>query len=378
MARAVSAHVITACPESLASKMTEAAKTRIPTTTHARILDPRPLLKCGLLGKEKGGRLTKRYVNEVAFVKLTGFIDSLTCAPYLIGNVPKMGDIASWGGTSGALIANSWFGVRVNRDGVTANLACAITGRIPYMGLLRPENRRGRILANLDGLDLSNFTGAHYGGLGYYLGEVAGEKSLAINGLPSHISLEKCKYFLSPLSVSGAVGLCLMVGVSPEAPTLEAALKKRKPEETLVVEEKEVKKTWEKLNTATGRNVDLVTLGCPHLTIFEIGELAALLEGKKVHKDVRLIVGASKSVYVLAKEMEYADVIEKAGGIIDDSCIGAVNPFIIFDKGVRTLATNSARAAHYAVRMTKAKAYYGSTESCIDSAVTGKWRGRWK
>lgn len=379
MTRAVSAHVITgACPESLGIKMTNGARASIPTTTHARILDPRPFMKYGLMSKERGERLTERYINLVAFGKHAGFIDSITCAPYLIGNIPKMGSIASWAGTSGALIANSWFGVRLNRDGVSANLACAITGRIPYMGLLLPENRNGRILADLNDLDLASFSVAHYGALGYYLGEVAGERNLAINGLPSNIPLEQCKYLLSPLSVSGAVGLCLMVGVSPEAPTLEAALQNRKPEERLVVEEKELKDMWEQLNSASSGNVDVVMLGCPHLTILEFREFAALLEGKKVHQDVKLIVGASKAIYILAKEMGYADVIENAGGIIDDSCIGSVNPLIVFDKGVRTFATNSARAAHYAVRMSNAKAFYGSTESCIDAAVTGKWRGRWR
>lgn len=377
MVRAVSAHIIQSCPEPLAAKLTEGAKTRIPCTTHARTRDPRPFIKYGTLSKEKAEKLTGAFLSLVSYVKPTGFIDSYTCAPYIIGNLPKLGGIASWGGTSGAVIANSWFGVRLNRDGVTANLACAITGGIPYMGLLLPENRYGQVLAELGNLDLSTFTDAHYGALGYYLGALAEERNVAIKGLPPTIPLEQCKYLLSPLSVSGAVGLCLMVGISPEAPTLEAALGNGKPEETVVVGQKELKETWEQLNTATSDDVDIVNFGCPHLTIMEIKEIASLLERKKVHKNVQLILGASKAITALAREAGYASVIEEAGGIFDDSCMGAMQPLVYFGTGTKTVATNSARAAHYAIRMLGSKSLYGSTQNCIDAAITGKWRGQW-
>lgn len=86
---------------------------------------------------------------------------------------------------------------------------------------------------------------------------------------------------LSPLSVSGAVGLSHIVEVTPEAPTLEAALGNRKPEERIVAGERELKRVWEEFNTATGDDIDIVALGYPHLTITEIKGIAALLEDKR-------------------------------------------------------------------------------------------------
>jgi predicted aconitase len=374
MAIATSAHIAPDCPEPLASELTEGADVGIMATTHARMRDPRAAIKLGVLKKEEGERLVKDYDESMSYVGRAGFIDASTCTPYLVGNLPKVGSIASWGGSSGAVILNSWFGVKLNRDGTTANIACAVTGRIPYIGLLLPENRYGKVFVELDNLDLDSFTEAHYGALGYYVGGVAQNRTVAINGLSPTIPLDMMKYFLSPLPVSGSVGLCFMVGISPEAPTVEAALGNKKPEERVVVGKKELEKIWERLNTATGEDVDLVAIGCPHFTIMEYKKLASLLEGKKVHKDVKFVIGSSQAMYTVAKGAGYVEVIEKAGGIFDYSCISLGNAFLHFSKGVRTMATDSSRAAHYAMRVHGAKVFYGTRQSCIDAAITGRWR----
>jgi cis-L-3-hydroxyproline dehydratase len=377
MVKAVSAHVPSESFELLFTEMTEGATAPIIVTTHARGGDPRLAMKYSLIEKEKGQQILEQHLNSTSFIRRRGFIPSYTCAPYLIGNVLKFGDVASWCGTGGAVISNSWFGARLNRDGVTLSLACAVTGRLPYVGRLLTENRRGQLLVELDNLDLLRFTEAEYGAMGYYIGGIANERNVAINGLPSHITLNMAKYLLSPLPVSGAVCLCHIVGVTPEAPTVEAALGNSKPEEILVVGKRELKEAWDSLNTATGDNVDIVILGCPHLSIMEIKQLAALLEGKKVHKNVKLVIGASRMIYSLAKEAGFINPIEEAGGIFDDSCIGSHNPFLTFDNKSYTGATNSARTAHYTVRIAKTKMFYGTTQSCLDAAITGIWRGQW-
>jgi predicted aconitase len=378
MVRAVSAHAPSGSLEPLLTEMTEGATAPILVTTQARGGDPRPVMKYGLLDKKEGQKLVEQHLNSIAFIERVGFIPSFTCAPYLIGNLPKLGDVASWSGTGGAVIANSWFGARLNRDGVTATLACAVTGRIPYMGQIITENRYGKLLVKLENLDVVSFTKAEYGALGYYIGGVANERNVVISGLPQDITLDTAKYLLSPLPVSGAVSICHIAGVTPEAPTVELALGNRKPEATLVVGKKELREAWDSLNTATGDDVDIVILGCPHLSIMEIKWLASVLGGKKVHRDVRLVIGASRAIYSLAKDAGYARPIEKAGGIFVDSCVGSQNPFLRFDKRAYVGATNAARIAHYTVRIVKTKMFYGTTQNCIDAAITGKWRGQLK
>ena len=379
MVRANSAHVlIDYRPEPLLSELTEGARVNTLTTVHPKFVDPRLATELSIVDKAEVNEIQQAFDHVSDLGKKAGFIQTFTCSQYLIGNLPQIGGFSSWTGTSGQVIGNSWFGVRLNRDGASANLATAITGRIPYMGLLRPENRYGEVLTELNNLDIEDFNEAHYGALGYYLGAIIEGRTMVINGIPLNIPLDQCKYLLSPLPVSGAVALCYIVGVSPEAPTLEAALRNRVPKERVIVEKKDLRKTWEELNTAIDEDVDLVTLGCPHLSITEIKDIASLLEGKKINTNVNLTLGVSKPVYTLAKETGYAGIIEEAGGIFHDSCAGASNPFLRFGKGVKTIATNSARAAHYTVRETKAEVFYGSYESCVSSAITGKWRDEFK
>ena len=379
MVRANSAHVlIDYRPEPLISELTEEARVNTLSTVHPKFVDPRLATELGIVDSAEVEEEQRAFDRVTEIGRKAGFLQTFSCSHYLIGNLPKIGGFASWSGTSGQVIGNSWFGLRLNRDGASANLATAITGRIPYMGLLRPENRYGEVLVEFDNLDLGDFSEAHYGAVGYYLGAIVEDRTMAVNGIPLDIPLEQCKYFFSPLPVSGAVALCYVVGVSPEAPTLEAALGDREPKERVIVGEKELRDTWKLLNTADGDDVDLVNLGCPHLSITEIRVIAILLEAKKVHTNVKLTLGTSKSIYALAKETGYADIIEDAGGIFHDSCAGASNPYLRFGNTVKTVATNSARAAHYTVRETKAEVLYGSCESCISSALTGKWRDELK
>ena len=56
--------------------------------------------------------------------------------------------------------------------------------------------------------------------------------------------------------------------------------------------------------------------GCPHLNIAEISRIAQLLETKKIADGVRLFITTSEQVYILADNMGYVDIIERAGGVV--------------------------------------------------------------
>jgi cis-L-3-hydroxyproline dehydratase len=305
-----------------------------------------------------------------------GFFLTFTCAAYLIGFIPRPGQILAPVGTSGQILLNSLFGARLNPDGQSSALASAITGRTPYMGLLLPENRLAKILVQIDNLDLENLTDADYAALGYYIGGVAGSNNVVINGL-SNLSLEQTRSLLSPMPVSGALALCHIVGQTYEAPTLDHALGKRKPEEIIVVGKKEIRESFEKLHTADSNNVEVVSIGCPHCTFNELGEIASILEGKKLSKNVIMIIGVSMPILTLARQMGYADIIEKAGGTFMDCCVGGSSPHISLGDIPSIAATNSPKAAHNQFRRWggKTKILFGSAKTCIESAITGKWRG---
>jgi hypothetical protein len=297
----------------------------------------------------------------------------------LVGNIIRNDSIFSWPGTAGIIIGNSLFGGRGNRDASPAALCSAITGLTPEMLLHKPENRRAEMLVQLEGLDLDNFTEADFGSLGYYIGSVAGTKNIAIEGpFSKGIAFENYKYLLSPMPVSGAVSLCHIIGITPEAPNIEAVIKSGNPIEKVKVGKKEVKEAYEKLYTAETNQVDVVLIGCPHCTISEIKKIVQIIDRKRVKEGVRLWISTCQALYDLAKQMGYVDLIETAGGqMFTDLCIMNI-PFHELSFNVKATATNSARAAHYHARggLSGGKGveiHYGSTEKCVNAAITGKW-----
>ena len=316
-----------------------------------------------------------KFEERMRLLRKLGFLPTFTCSPYTIGVLPRPGNVLCWTGSSGQVISNAFFGARAGRESVSTCFAAAITGKTPLMGHLKKENRYAEVLIRVSkDLDLSGFTEAEYGALGYYIGEAVSSRNAAIEGLPSDLTFEHGRMILSPLPVSGACVMCHIIGVTPEAHTVGEAMGGRKYE-TIVAGKRELAEACDKLNNAESREVDMVVIGCPHLTIKEIGEIASLLEGKRVRENVRLIVGVSRPTFTLAEECGYVDPIEKGGGMLVNNCIGPLNPFMFLKDGARVAATNSARAAHYMQRMSggKTKTLYGDMKRCIEAAIKGRW-----
>jgi predicted aconitase len=340
------------------------------------------------LWQEWGLPLAENWIGEhnrkLKKVKQLGWLRSDTCAAYLIGIIPRKGDVVSMGGTCMQVSNNSLFGARVDRMGMLVSLAAGICGRTPLMGLVMPENRYARYVVELDNLDVTDWTCSHYHCLGYYIADqLPGFKPVAVNGLPPNLSLEFTRSIVISMPTSGAITLAHVVGTTPEAPTLEAALGNKKPEQVISVGRDEMRQTWERLNIWDDNSVEHVVFGCPHATISELGQIAALLEGRAIKAS--MVIGAALPVEALARHQGYAGIIEKAGGHILPLCASVHNPFarpdIAGDKQVKSAATNSARAAHYLAALGGIKVFFGTTEECIDAAISGRWKGempQWK
>jgi len=318
----------------------------------------------------KGGEQLEKQMLDLCVPK--GFIPASTCTPYLVGNLPTAGKIFSWPGSSGIIISNSIFGARGNRDAMPASMVSAITGLTPDMLLLKKEHRYGEVLFKIEDLDMESLNEADYGAIGYYIGGVAETRNVVVEGMPQNISFDKLKSFLTPQPVSGAVAMCHIVGVTPEASTVEEALGHKKPEMTVKIGKKELREGWESLHTADKDEVEVVSFGCPQLGITEIGKVARLLEGKKVAGSVKFVVSTVEQIYILAKRMGFIEMIENAGGIVVNGICVMGFPYGQLEKPATTGATNSAKAASYQAR-SGIKIQYGSFEDCVNASITGKW-----
>jgi hypothetical protein len=119
------------------------------------------------------------------------------------------------------------------------------------------------------------------------------------------------------------------------------------------------------------REVDFVSLGCPHSTLADMERAAALLEGKRVK--ATLWVTTSRQVRRMAEERGWVAKIEAAGGkVLADTCL-VVAP--MEEMGFKSMATNSAKAAFYAPAHSQLPRRFGTTEECIEAAIHGYWRG---
>jgi len=362
----------------LAEMMQDGTKVRTFTGTHSYYFDPQSWKAMGIDDRwAPEEELSLERHNEL--YRTMGIFPLYTCAPYYVGNVPRYGSFFAWGGSAGQVLCNSLLGARGDRVGGPLCLAAAITGRAPYNGVMRPENRYGQFLVEIgDELKVDEFSYAEYGALSYYLGALAGTKNVVFDGIPKTISLEELKYLFSPLPVSGGTVLCHVVGVTPEANTLEEALHRRKPEQKIIAGKKHLREGWEQLHTATGRDVDLVHFGCPHCSIKEIQHIAQWLDGKKVSPNVKLWIGTSSQTRLLAQKAGFAGILERAGAVLTNICIPEASSYLkSWGINVRVLAVDSPRSAHYVYRMSggSISIAYGNREMCLNAAITGKWGG---
>jgi predicted aconitase len=217
---------------------------------------------------------------DAELCKKFGMIAVDTCAPFLVDPMerfPLGTHISSI--ESGAIVYyNTVWGLRTNREGLSAFLS-AITGRYPEFGYHLYENRKGKYLFNVE-VELKD--PLEYSLLGFYIGKIVGDDVPVITGIKNP-GIEDLKAITCSMAVGGSVTLAHIVGITPEAHTLDMAFHNDKPEEKISVTSKELESTREELaDGKEGEEVNFIELGCPHCTIHEIVKIAKLLEGKKI------------------------------------------------------------------------------------------------
>ncbi len=288
-----------------------------------------------------------------------GVRSTCTCTPYLVGNVPAVGEHVAWAESSAVSYANSVLGARTNREGGPSALAAAITGRTAAYGLHLDANRRAalRVEVRCPVRTLSDF-----GALGYLVGKAARNRVPYFEGL-EHCSQTDLKALGAAMAASGAVALYHVAGVTPEADQPGVLLSDH---DTLVVDD--LQPAYAALNAEAG-DIDLVWFGCPHAGLEEIATVARLLDGRTVK--TALWITTAREVRRRAEEEGLLETIEACGGrIVADMCV-VVAP--MHELNFRTVATPSAKGATYLPSHAGLLVRYGTLERCVEAAVTGIW-----
>ncbi len=285
-----------------------------------------------------------------AFRKM-GIMTTATCTPYLAGNLPRFREHIAWSESSAVSFANSVIGARTNREGGPSALAAALCGVTPNYGLHLDENRKPNVLVKVDVKLKFN---ADFGALGWYVG---GEVK---KGIPYYRGIkdantDQLKALGAAMAASGAVALYHVENLTPEAHLMDP-----KELETLEVGEGELREARDKLNT--GKDPDIVILGCPHASLREISTLAEKLEGKRLRKPIWICT--SRVMKEAADRMGFTKKIEEAGGrVVADTCM-VVSP--IERMGFRCTAVNSGKAANYLPGFCKQEVVFGNIDELLE------------
>lgn len=295
-----------------------------------------------------------------------GCYGTSSCVPYYHGFLPRFGEHIAWAESSAVVFTNSVLGARDNREGGPSAWAAGITGCTPHYGLHLDENRRGDILFRVTAVLRDT---ADYGALGSYVGRMVGERVPVFEGL-GNPTTEQLVCFGSALASSGSVALFHAVGLTPEAPDVETAFAGKRYE---VVElgQRELEEGRHALTCGKRREVDYVSLGCPHYSLNQVRDVALRLAGKHIAPGVTLWVHTNIPIKQMAVAFGYADMIERAGGVLtQDLCTVLSTPESL---GLKTLATNSPKMAFYAPGGNGMEVWYGSEEQCVQAALSGRW-----
>jgi len=311
----------------------------------------------------------ERQIKIAELLGRLGVIPTWTCTPYTTFNVPRYGEDLGWSESSAVIFANSVIGARTNRLAAYVDICAALVGRVPRFGLHLPECRRGEVLFELAADIGDDFADHFFPVLGYLIGQRAGDRIPVIAGI-RHATFDQLKAFGAAAAASGSVALYHMVGITPEARTLDEAFGGRPPAERVLVGRRDIADTLEQMNTGEAGEVDIVGLGCPHASIDQMRRYAALLRGKRVRAGTELWICANTVVEDMARKMGYVEVIEQAGaklmvGTCHNDCpLGAWN--------FRRLATDSGKFAYYTPTTVGTDCVFASTEACIEAAITGR------
>jgi predicted aconitase len=294
-----------------------------------------------------------------------------TCTPYLAGNVPARGEHCAWMESSAVVYCNSVLGARTNTEGRESTSAAMLTGKIPDWGFHCDEYRLGTHHIEVD-VEVASLM--DWGMLGYFVGEKVQERIPVLTGKLTGPDLIRHKHFGAAAASSGGVEMYHMVGITPEAGTLEQAFGHRSPHQTLRYGKAERRWTYDVLNSrARDAEVDYVMLGCPHAALEQIKEACELLAGRRISANCNLWIFTSRAVRSVADSAGYTRLIREAGGhLLTDTC-SAISQAV--PPGTKVAALDSAKQVHYLPAMTGIQAWFGSTRDCIQAALTGRWSG---
>jgi len=345
---------------------TAGAKVAVPTTRNSTCVDPLAAAqlkqRCTLVDGE---------LRVGPMLRSMGVLAVNTCIGYQTVYAPHLGEHVAWGDTGTVAYANSVLGARTNYEAGPASLFAGLTGRTAAYGFHLDEHRRANVYckveASMDDL-------ADWGALGLIIGKrFRGYWNVPVFEFTNaDATSDTLKHLAASIASYGSMAMFHVVGVTPEAPTADAAIAGRTVLDRVVVTEEDINAVYDAYDPTDGV-VDIVVFTAPQQSLLEIQSIAALLDGRRVHPDVDVILTTNSMVAKAAADEGLSNVLSRAGAmLLVGTCWYLMDPAEMQRQlGWKRVVTNSAKLAN----IIKAHGYdpvLRRTSDCIESAVVGK------
>jgi predicted aconitase len=341
-------------------------RTAVPTTRNPTSVDLR-------YGRElrQSAELLAGNQRVSSLLRQLGVMTVDTCIGYQTLYQPRFREHVAWGDTGTVIYANSVLGARTNFEAGPAAIAAALTGRVPEYGFhldaVRGGNVYCRVEARLDDV-------AQWGALGAVIGSAARDywNVPIIEPVGLDPSPDDLKHLGASLASYGSMAMFHIVGKTPEAPTVDAAVGLEGIGKDLIVRDDDIEAVLER-NSVPGEPVDVVVFTAPQLSLFELRKLAQLLEGRRVCEHTMLLATTNAMAWKAADDEGYVKVIEQAGGsVLRGVCWYLMEPQKMREAFTwERVVTNSAKLVNI-IQAHGYEAVLCTTEECVEAAVQGE------
>ncbi|KAK6215570.1 hypothetical protein QIS74_08589 [Colletotrichum tabaci] len=343
-------------------------KVAVPTTMNSISIDARRWRALGIdpVFGDVSARLADAYVQM-------GATPTFTCAPYQLESAPRKGDQVAWGESNAVIYANSVLGAKTMKYPDYLDIAVALTERAPRGGAHIDSNRLASVLIRVPRTG-NAIDDSFYPLLGYFVGTQAVGDIPVVAGLEDgfYPTKDDLRAFGAAFATVSSAFMFHIVGVTPEAPTLEAVSAPNQELRCVDLDWRALEAYWARFNSApVSQGVDLVSLGNPHFSLAEIRLLAELCRGRMKHQAVQVIVTCGRAVHGLASQAGLVGPLENFGvQFLTDTCWCMITEPII-PLQARTIMTNSGKYAHYGPGLTGRGFRFGSLAMCVEAACSG-------
>ena len=341
------------------------ARVRVPLTLDPRSADP---ARARDIGQDEA--IVEREARVVAALSAIGAIPSNTCINYQTLDVPHFGERLAWGDTGTVIWANSVAGARSNFEGGPAALAAAMCGRVAEYGFHLDEHRRGTVLVEVE--DQPRCL-TDWGALGALVGAAYPDywEVPVLVGLERNPAPDELKHLGAALASYGSQAMFHMVGVTPEARSVEDACGGEAPKRRMSVQRGALAGLYDSFRPER-EAPDLVVFGTPQLSLFEFRRIAEGLEGRRVQPTVFLTTSAQ--VRAGADDYGYTELVRAAGAVVlTGVCYYLMTAReLARTRGFRTLLTDSAKLAN-TVQGYGYNPVLRPTDECVEIAVRGRF-----